>query len=102
MVEIISGSRFAPQVGYGDTSSLQNSSLLPGQKPKYSPTAAKLRPVAPVDVKAAIVANETRTVSAKPYPTRVGRGDRAQAPAKIPSGNNRAVSQIAPRTVAKR
>src|SRR5579871_3413509 len=89
-------SRFKADTGYGDTANLQPSSLLPGDKIKYSPTAAKLRPVAPVDVKAAMVPTN-RNVSAEPLPTRVGRGDRARAPAKVPSGNNRAVSQIAPR-----
>lgn len=84
-------SRFRAEVGYGDTSSLQPSSLLPGDKIKYSPVAETLRPVAPVHVKAAVVANEARTVSAKPLATRVGRSDRARAPATIPTSNHRPV-----------
>ena|SRR5579872_3207186 len=100
--QVYISSHMRADTGYGDTANLQPSSLLPGDKIKYSPTAAKLRPVAPVNAKAAVVANETRKVSAEPFPVRVGRRDRAQAPAKIPSGNNRAVSQIAPRKAAKR
>lgn len=101
MAEIISGSRFAPSVGYGDTSSLQGSSLLPGEKPKYSPAAAKLRPVAQVDVKSPVVANEVRTVSAEPIKPSFGMKGASRGPT-IPAGNNRAVSQIAPRGDAKR
>lgn len=102
MAEEIVGSRFRAEVGYGDCANLQPSSLLPGDTIKRSTIAKTLQPVAPVNAKAAVVANETRTVSAEPYPVRVGRGDRGQSPAKIPNSNSRAAySQIANRT-AKR
>ncbi|WP_298107423.1 hypothetical protein [Bradyrhizobium sp.] len=101
MAEEIVASRFKAQVGYGDTSSLQGSSLLPAEKPKYFPTAAKRRPVAPVDVKASMV-NTNRTISAAPIKPAHGMRNVNANPAKIPSDSNRAVQQIAPRGEARR
>jgi hypothetical protein len=101
--DVYIASRFKASVGYGDQADVTPSSLLPGDKIKYSPAAAKLRPVAPVDVKAAIVANETRTVSAAQYPAAHGHRNVNANPARVPLGTNRRASSIiAPRGSAKR
>jgi hypothetical protein len=97
-------SRFVAETGYGDTNNLQGPSLLPGQTIKRSKVAKSLQPVAPVDVKAAIVANETRTIDMKGAPKPAfGMKNPNASPAKIPSGTNRyASSIIAPRGNARR
>jgi hypothetical protein len=101
--DVYIASRFKADTGYGDQADVTPSSLLPGDKIKYSPAAAKLRPVAPVDVKAAIVANETRTVSAAPITPAFGMKNPNANPPRVPSGTNRRASSIiAPRGSAKR
>lgn len=86
--EIFIGHGMRAETGYGDCANLQPSSLLPGDKIKYSAEAKKLRPVEPVDVKASMV-RTNRNVSAKPLATRVARGDRNQEPARVPAVTNR-------------
>jgi hypothetical protein len=99
--DVYIASRFKADTGYGDQADVTPSSMLPGQKLKYSPAAQKLRPVAPVDVK--VVADQTRTVSAAQYPAAHGHRNVNANPARVPSGTNRRASSIiAPRGLAKR
>lgn len=101
--DVYIASRFKADTGYGDQADVTPSSLLPGDKIKYSPTAKKLRPVAPVDVKAAIVANETRTIDMKGAPKPAFGMRSPDNSARVPSGTNRRASSIiAPRGNARR
>lgn len=94
MAQEIVGSRFKAENVFGQNGYRGPSSTVPGEtEPHYGIQASK--PTAPSNV-------QVRSVSAEPYPLAHGMRHRNLDPARVPSGNNRAVSQMAPRGSRKR
>ena len=104
MTEEIVGSKFKPNNGFGQNGFTGSSSTTPKEPvPHYASVASTVKPKDPVLTDPNVRNWETRTIDMKGAPKPAfGMKNPNANPAKIPSGNNRAVSQIAPRGSARR
>ncbi|WP_426438567.1 hypothetical protein [Bradyrhizobium genosp. P] len=105
MAEQVVGSKFSSQNKPGQNGSSAPSSVPTNEVAKFNvrnPAAQSVKPRDPVITDGDAKNWQTRNVSAAPLPPAHGHRDVNASPVKVPLGNNRAVSEPAPRGARSR